>query len=191
MRSGTTAATLVRTTYLELTSPADLVPARDPGPGYAFARATEPSPEFNRFFYTGVGGDHFWRDRLGWSFGRWMELLARSDYETWYLASRGTPAGYVEIDARDLPDVELTCLGLLPAYHGRGLGGWLLDRATRRGFELGRRVWLHTCTLDGPNALPAYQRRGYRPFKVEDQLVELPPEPAGPWPGAARPRTGS
>jgi hypothetical protein len=46
------------------------------------------------------------------------------------------------------------------------------------------RVWVHTCSLDGPHALANYQARGMRVFKVEKQVQELPPHPPGPWPGA-------
>jgi hypothetical protein len=35
------------------------------------------------------------------------------------------------------------------------------------------RVWLHTCTLDSPRALPAYQARGFVPFRSERLAVEL------------------
>ena len=42
-----------------------------------------------------------------------------------------------------------------------------LHFALRRGFELGDRVWLHTCTLDSPQALPNYEARGMRIFKRE------------------------
>ena len=57
--------------------------------------------------------------------------------------------------------------GLLPAFHGRGLGGALLEFALRRGFALGSRVWLHTTTTDGPAALPNYRARGLVPYKEE------------------------
>jgi GNAT superfamily N-acetyltransferase len=57
--------------------------------------------------------------------------------------------------------------GLLPAFHGQGLGGFLLTHALRRAFELAPRVCLHTCTLDGPAALPNYQARGLRPFRTQ------------------------
>ena len=30
-----------------------------------------------------------------------------------------------------------------------------------------RRVWLHTCTLDNPAALPNYLKRGFVPVKTE------------------------
>jgi hypothetical protein len=33
-----------------------------------------------------------------------------------------------------------------------------------RGAE---RVWLHTCSLDSPAALPSYERRGFRRYHEE------------------------
>ena len=35
------------------------------------------------------------------------------------------------------------------------------------------RVWLHTCTLDDPAAMPNYLKRGFLPFKTEKYSVEL------------------
>ena len=48
-----------------------------------------------------------------------------------------------------------------------------------------RRVWLHTCSKDGPYAMDNYLRRGFRLF---DTKTELEPDVAtpGPWPGAER-----
>ena len=60
-------------------------------------------------------------------------------------------------------EVELAYFGLLPSFIGRGVGGALLTEAIRRAWALGpQRVWLHTCTLDHPAALPNYQKRGFR-----------------------------
>ena len=69
--------------------------------------------------------------------------------------------------ARRGRSVEVAHFGLLSAFHGRGLGGWLLTVALRRAQELGDPVWLHTCTLDGPAALPNYLARGMVPYRTE------------------------
>jgi hypothetical protein len=37
---------------------------------------------------------------------------------------------------------------------------------TTGAFELGSRVWVHTCTLDGPHALANYEARGLERYKV-------------------------
>jgi hypothetical protein len=50
--------------------------------------------------------------------------------------------------------------------------------------ELQLRVWVHTNTLDHPRALRNYQARGFRIFRREDEVVELPDEALQPWPGA-------
>ena len=41
--------------------------------------------------------------------------------------------------------------------------------ALDRAFEVGPRVWLTTCTLDGPNALPNYLKRGMEVFRQEER----------------------
>ena len=48
-----------------------------------------------------------------------------------------------------------------------GVGEVLAVGAGVRGFALGDRVWVHTCTLDGPHALANYQARGLVTYKVE------------------------
>ena len=87
-----------------------------------------------------------------------------------------TPAGYFELekqrDTRNTQEagvststdaVELVYFGVLPPFIGRGVGGALLTEAIRRAWALGpQRVWVHTCTLDHPAALPNYQKRGFR-----------------------------
>ena len=57
-------------------------------------------------------------------------------------------------------------LPLAHDFHGLGLGGHALTAALTRGRELRPRVWLTTCTLDGPHALPNYRARGMRPFRT-------------------------
>jgi GNAT superfamily N-acetyltransferase len=53
--------------------------------------------------------------------------------------------------------------GLVRAAQGAGLGRALLTHAVREAWAMdARRVWLHTCTLDAPTALPNYLARGFR-----------------------------
>jgi hypothetical protein len=51
-------------------------------------------------------------------------------------------------------------------------------------------VTVHTCSLDGPAALRAYEARGMRRVREETGDVQLPDAPLEPWPGAGRPRPG-
>ncbi len=61
----------------------------------------------------------------------------------------------------------------IPAEFGRGFGKHLLSSAVRDAWSLRpRRVWLHTCTLDHPNALPNYLARGFTPYRTETYEVD-------------------
>ncbi|MFI2206245.1 GNAT family N-acetyltransferase [Streptomyces sp. NPDC020192] len=182
----------VTTWYLEQTSPADLLPTEAPEGDVRIVRAEVPSPEFSRFLYASVGGDIRWTDRLDWPYTRWQEHLERPGVETWVAYDRGTPAGYVELDPQDEGAVEIVYFGLVPAFRGRRIGGHLLSYGTARAWDLAercpertptKRVWLHTCSMDGEFAMDNYQRRG---FKLFDTKVGLEPDVAapGPWPGA-------
>ncbi|MCB5182576.1 GNAT family N-acetyltransferase [Streptomyces antimicrobicus] len=185
--------TITLTTWsLAMDSPAELVPATAPGPEVRIERAEVPSPEFSRFLYASVGGDIHWTDRLGLTRAEWLAHLDRPGVETWVAYDRGTPAGYVELDPQDDGVVEIVYFGLLPDFRGRRIGGHLLTVGTARAWDLasrwpGRaettRVWLHTCSQDGPTAMDNYLKRGFKVFRTE---TEEKPETAtpGPWPGA-------
>ncbi|CAM5234860.1 N-acetyltransferase OS=Streptomyces antimycoticus OX=68175 GN=SANT12839_071040 PE=4 SV=1 [Streptomyces antimycoticus] len=89
---------------------------------------------------------------------------------------RGTPAGYIELEGQDEGVVEIVYFGLLPAFPGpphrrtpADLGDLpRLDMAERWPDRVPtKRVWLHTCSKDGPYALGNYRRRGFRVFDVK------------------------
>ncbi|WP_406398948.1 GNAT family N-acetyltransferase [Streptomyces sp. NBC_00879] len=182
----------VTTWSLEHTSPADLRPSPAPEGDLRIVRAEVPSPEFSRFLYAAVGGDIHWNDRLDMTYAQWEGLLARPGTETWVAYEKGTPAGYVELEAQDGGCVEIVYFGLIPAFRGRRIGGHLLSYGVARAWDLAerwpgipptKRVWLHTCSKDGPHAMDNYLRRGFTLFdtKVEQETETATP---GPWPGA-------
>ena len=92
----------------------------------------------------------------------------------WLLSYRGAPAGYCELLSHSDASVELTYFGLLSEFMGKGLGKHLLSSAVEEAFALGaNRVWLQTCTLDDPAAMPNYLKRGFKPFKTEKYLTAM------------------
>jgi GNAT superfamily N-acetyltransferase len=150
--------TLTRVWYLEMGSPADLVPR--PGPGEV-RRAAVPLGVLSRFFYVEIGRDFRWTDRLGWNEEPWQEWADRT--ELWLVHDRGTPAGYAELDPRADGSVDVAYFGVLAPFRGRGLGGQLLAQVVQRAWELGPdRVTVNTCALDGPYARAHYEARGFR-----------------------------
>ena len=168
-------------------APEQLRPARAPEPAPQLVRAEAPSPALNRFLYTSVGGAWHWVDRLPWSWQRWLEWLDRPTHQTWVMYVAGTPAGYFELD-RQGDDVEIAYFGVMPQFLGRRLGGWLLTRTLEQAWAMGgRRVWVHTCSLDHPHALANYRARGMTVYREETVAKDVADVPPGPWPGAAAP----
>jgi GNAT superfamily N-acetyltransferase len=161
-------------TYLALESPAQLRPARADVPGARVVRHAPCSVDVYRRLYRDVGETWFWHERLKWTDDELREHLEHPSVSVWELFVDDESAGYFELYRHDDGAVELDYFGLTPRFIGRGLGGWLLTRAVQEAYALGApRVWLHTCTLDSPNALPAYKARGFREFKTERLLVEI------------------
>jgi GNAT superfamily N-acetyltransferase len=153
--------TRITTWFLEMTAREQLRPARAVD-GFEVRRLDPPDVGLSRRLYQQVGEPWQWTDRLGWGDSRWSAHLGHA--QTWVGYLDGEPVGYAEL-VRDGDDVELASFGLLPGFAGRGLGGALLTAATERAWESGaERVWLHTCSLDSPAALPSYERRGFRRY---------------------------
>ena len=168
-----------------MNEPSQLRPSPQPAGSVDVRRAGRPSPELGHFLYTAAGGNWYWIDRLEWTYERWLQRLSHPRVETWVMYLEGTPTAYFELDGAIENDVEIAYLGVLPAFMGQRLGGWLLTEAIRRAWAMGaRRVWVHTCTLDAVHALANYQARGMRVFDQRVERVELPDALPGPWPGA-------
>jgi GNAT superfamily N-acetyltransferase len=161
------AAPVVRT-HLELTDPTGIRAGGRPRVGEVkITRVQPPDGAVSRFFYAEVGRPHAWTDNLGRTEAEWQAWAER--VETWVVTVAGERAGYYElrVGGTGPEGVELAYFGLLPRFQGAGLGGFMLTHALERAFELGSRVWVHTCTLDGPHALANYRARGMSPFLEE------------------------
>jgi prephenate dehydrogenase len=160
-------------TYLEMTTPpASLVAL--PHDGCRLARVSGCPAAFFRFLYREVGGPWHWLDRRDWTDDEIDAYLARPGIDLRVLYCHDAPAGYAELDRAPGGDVEIVYFGLLPSFIGRGLGGPFLSAAMAAAWEgTTRRVWLHTCTLDHPAALPNYLARGFRVWKTESYRARL------------------
>src|SRR4051812_43512164 len=107
-------------------SPDALRPKAATRPDAAVVRVSNPMPELNRFFYTAIGGDWYWLERLPWTYADWLKYLDRPELETWLVTVAGVPAGYFELERQPGDDVEIVYFGLLPAFVEAELGGWAL-----------------------------------------------------------------
>jgi len=155
----------VTITYLEQTSPTDHIPKYSSDPLFTVKKLGVPLPSLNRYFYTEVGRDWRWTDKLNWTNGDWKQHAAKVMTFVGYYD--GTPVGYYELMPEG-DNVELAYFGLLPEFVGKGLGGALLTSAINEAWALEpKRVWVHTCSLDHPSALANYRARGFKLFKED------------------------
>ena len=133
-----------------------------------------PSVPLVQRLYREVGEPYPWVDRWKWSTKEWQDWVAQIGYGIWVLTYDGDLAGFFEFTSGEDGSVEISLFGLVKQYHGRGLGKHLLTSAVDIAWAIGAsRVWLHTCTLDDPRALPNYLARGFTEFKKETYQAEV------------------
>ena len=130
----------------------------------------KPDFQLNKFFYKQVGKKHRWIDRLSWSDEKWINFTSNKNLETYVISETEDLVGFFELlHNPELKETEISYFGLLEEYIGKGIGGYALSEAIKKSFERDiKRVWLHTCTLDHPNALKNYIARGMTVFKREN-----------------------
>lgn len=157
-------------TYLDMHAAPAGEPVPPPHDGLVVVRAERPTLAFYRFLYDGVGGDWTWTDRKVVDQAFLLAEIQDQGVHVNVLWDRGTPAGYAELDTREPGQVQLAYFGLMPEFIGRRYGRYLLDWAIRRAWSFGpERVWVHTCDLDHPNALPTYKKAGFVPYATDTQ----------------------
>lgn len=165
----------VTTTYLEMTSPDQLVRTPTEPAHVMIVRAEIPNPDLNHFLFMSVGLPWRWYSRLSWRRRDWELYLNSAAVQTWIGYISGTPFGYFELEKQSNSGVEIKFFGLLQAFIGQGLGSYLLTRTIEQAWAMGAsRVWLHTCCLDHPSALGNYEHRGFTVYRVETDVAEIP-----------------
>ncbi len=160
--------TKVITYYLEQTSSEEICgkPQID---GFLITEAKVKQYQYNRFFYESVGADWAWQDKLKWDISEWKQYAERDTLHLFVGYYQGSPAGYYELEEQAEGNVEISYFGLMPAFIGKGLGGYLLTNALENAWMLAgtTRVWVHTCSLDHPGALQNYKARGMKVYLQE------------------------
>src|ERR1043166_9677901 len=163
------------TTYLEMRSPEQLRPKRYADARFQVREQEEPNWVFNRDMYFRVGEQWQWIDKRPWTDEQWKEYAAAPELPTFAAYYDDALAGYYELRYDDERAVEIAYFGLLPEFVGRRLGGALLTSAIKEAWSrpsgfAPKRVWVHTCNRDHPQALANYQARGMVVYKVEETV---------------------
>ena len=162
-------------TYLELRSPAQLRAFATADPSVEFVRRDDIAADHYRSLYLAVGEQWHWHDRNAWSDEQLATYLASPHIAVWECLVANETAGFFELATQSDGSVEIAYFGLTAPFIGRGLGKTMLTRAAQEAWALRpTRVWLHTCTLDSPHALPNYRARGFEETRTETFVATLP-----------------
>jgi len=172
-------------THLRMLAPSPPRPAPERG-DLSLRRVADPATAWYRELYARVGENWLWFSRLRLEPVALAAILADARVEVYALACAGRDVGLLELDFRAEGLCELAFFGLAPALLGQGAGRLLMNHAIARAWArpIGC-LWVHTSTLDHPNALAFYLRSGFCPFKRQIEIADdprltghLPPEAA-------------
>ncbi len=123
--------------------------------------------------YKSVGSSYNWCDRLLMPKEDLEKILHSGTTEVCLLKYNEESAGFVEFDKSIPGETEIVYFGLIEKFTGKKAGfpflKWAINHALEQEIH---RVWLHTCDLDHPAALPLYQKAGFVIYKTE--LVDQP-----------------
>jgi GNAT superfamily N-acetyltransferase len=149
-----------------------------------------------RTLFADVGRDLMWFSRLIMPAEKLAGIIGNPAVESSALVSGGRDIGLLELDFREEGQCELSFFGLSPQAIGKGAGRWLMNEALNRAWQRPiRRLWVHTCTYDSPEALPFYRRSGFNPYATMIEVHDDPrqtghlPETASPQVPLLRPKT--
>jgi len=159
--------------FLEINSIKDLKFSKCLEKNLSIKKEININKDLPKFLYKEVGKDYNWKDRLCWSDDDWVRLISNSNYELYTIFKNKDLVGYYELIFDEHKDFEIAYFGIFKDYFGKKIGGYLLSHAIENSFNKGaKRVWVHTCTLDHPNALKNYMTRGMKIFKSEELNVD-------------------
>jgi GNAT superfamily N-acetyltransferase len=161
-------------TFLEMREPP---PHRPDPPGVAASlwQVAAPDPDWYLTLFHKVGDPYLWFSRLVMSREELKALISDPLEEIYVVECDGTEEGLLELDFRTPSECELVYLGLTEKLVGSGTGRWAMNRALERAWSKPiARFWVHTCSLDHPNALDFYRRSGFVPYA---RMIEIADDP--------------
>lgn len=150
-------------------------------PGLALRPITAADEPLLRTIYASTRAEEL--GQTGWPPGQQAAFLRQQFdaqhewYQTHFAAAdfdlileRGEPVGRLYV-YRQLHDLNVTDIALLPGYRGRGIGTFLMCQILAEATREGKRVTLH---VEGFNpARTLYHRLGFQPVGEEGVYVEM------------------
>ena len=165
-------ATIV--TSLEMFAPPQLAAPAD-NPGWALRRIEIPDVDWYRDIYRRIGLEWLWFSRIIMPDDELIAIIHDPQVEIRVLEVEGRAEGLLELDYRITGECELAFLGVSDGMLGNGAGKWLMHYAIDLAWKSDiKRLWIHTCTLDHPRALPFYIKSGFAPYKRQLEIADDP-----------------
>ena len=187
LASGKIASVVTYLEMLERPPLADVSSSRILSSEVQLRQVQNPGLDWYRALYRRAGAQWFWFSRLEMTDEQLAAVLHRSTNELFVAEREGSEIGMAELDRSEPPNVEITSFALFSEAIGKGLGRPFMTQLLDRAWDDSTaRVWLHTCTLDGPAALSFYMKCGFRPYKRAIEVADDPrirgilPEDAAP-----------
>lgn len=161
-------------TYLEMFKRPDPRPVPEQ-PGLELIRHEAPGLDWYRALYRRVGEDWLWFSRMYMPDAKLSAILSDPDVEVYSARKDGVDLGLLELDFRDPDNTELAFFGLDASLIGGGTGRWLMEHALDLAFAHPiKRFFVHTCTLDSPQAVGFYIRSGFAPYGRAIEVMDDP-----------------
>lgn len=161
-------------TFLEMRAKPPLRPGREM-PSWRLERLGQGDVPRYRALFHRVGDEYLWASRLVATDAQLVANLSDDRLELYALTADGRDEGILELDFRVARECELSLFGVAVPLLRTGAGRWLMNQ----GIEIAwsrpiDRFWLHTCTLDHPNALAFYKRTGFMPYERKVEIYDDP-----------------
>jgi GNAT superfamily N-acetyltransferase len=125
--------------------------------------------ETYRYYYSAIGEQHSWLDRLVMKDDQLFELINAAQIDIFTMFINDQPAGYAEF-ILEKKFTEILYFGIMPAFIGKGWGKYALDWAINKAWSYNPEwIQLNTCELDHPHASSNYNKRGFQEVRTEIQ----------------------
>lgn len=126
-----------------------------------------------RNLWWAVGKNWNWNGRIEKTDYEISEVLNNENYYAYEICINNKQAGLMEFSIED-GLAEIIYFGLTPDFLGKGFGSQLFNFIINECMSnKATKIWLHTCSLDSPNALPFYLHKGFTLFKITRQIENI------------------
>jgi len=144
-------------------------------PGWVLRKVEAPDVDWYRALYRRIGIEWLWFSRIIMPDEELASIIHNPMIDIRVLVIDGREEGLLELDYRQDAECELAFFGVSNTILGIGAGKWLMHHAIDLAWSTSiSRLWVHTCTLDHPRALPFYIKSGFKPYKRQLEIADDP-----------------